>query len=355
MGHRSACTAPTTSPTRSARRCSTARLDLRRQRIPWISFKLPYSLGARWQPARGDVWARRVAHRLSKLDGPGLGRLPPRARGRRRHPGLDRHAGAARSDRACGRPQRGLHGHPHRLEPVLRREAVLPGRRCGPRTPRSTWSASTSTTSTASIAMARDHASARGSNAATSPSSSGSPRPTTWPGAWRRPATPTARRESSPRFVSTSTTACAGTAASPCPTSTPRSTASRPGASTGEKSAQFAATAPPHAHPLSDAASAVEALLGQLEAVGDQRLDRVGGAVHLERQLLALGGASSRRARSRLGSAARGAARSRPGPGRSHRSPARSASTSGRCGRCRRRRAWSAACRSRCRARRGSR
>ena len=47
----------------------TAEIDLRRQRIPWISFKLPYSW-AEMASGGGDVWARRVAHRLSKLDGP---------------------------------------------------------------------------------------------------------------------------------------------------------------------------------------------------------------------------------------------------------------------------------------------
>jgi hypothetical protein len=46
-----------------------ARIDLLRQRIPWISFKVPYS----WSDmaaGRGDVWATRLAHRLSRLDGP---------------------------------------------------------------------------------------------------------------------------------------------------------------------------------------------------------------------------------------------------------------------------------------------
>jgi hypothetical protein len=47
----------------------TAEIDLRHQRLPWISFKVPYS----WDEmaaGRGDVWARRLAHRLSRLDGP---------------------------------------------------------------------------------------------------------------------------------------------------------------------------------------------------------------------------------------------------------------------------------------------
>jgi hypothetical protein len=46
-----------------------ARIDLLRQRIPWISFKVPYSW-AEMAEGRGDVWAGRLAHRLSRLDGP---------------------------------------------------------------------------------------------------------------------------------------------------------------------------------------------------------------------------------------------------------------------------------------------
>jgi hypothetical protein len=46
-----------------------ARIDLLRQRIPWISFKLPYSW-AEMAAGRGDVWAGRLAHRLARLDGP---------------------------------------------------------------------------------------------------------------------------------------------------------------------------------------------------------------------------------------------------------------------------------------------
>ncbi|MET0839765.1 MAG: hypothetical protein ABWY19_13345 [Marmoricola sp.] len=47
----------------------TARVDLRRKRVPWISFKLPYS----WEDmaaGAGDEWARDVASRLAGLDGP---------------------------------------------------------------------------------------------------------------------------------------------------------------------------------------------------------------------------------------------------------------------------------------------
>ncbi len=47
----------------------TARHDLERRRLPWISFKLPYS----WESmatGRGDAWARRLSRKLSRLDGP---------------------------------------------------------------------------------------------------------------------------------------------------------------------------------------------------------------------------------------------------------------------------------------------
>ena len=47
----------------------TARIDLLRQRIPWISFKLPYTW-AEMAAGRGDGWASGLARRLSRLDGP---------------------------------------------------------------------------------------------------------------------------------------------------------------------------------------------------------------------------------------------------------------------------------------------
>lgn len=47
----------------------TARVDLLRHRIPWISFKLPYSW-AEMAAGRGDVWAHRLSRRLSRLAGP---------------------------------------------------------------------------------------------------------------------------------------------------------------------------------------------------------------------------------------------------------------------------------------------
>ena len=48
---------------------STARLDLRSERVPWISFKLPHG----WEEmaaGAGDDWARGIARRLSRLNGP---------------------------------------------------------------------------------------------------------------------------------------------------------------------------------------------------------------------------------------------------------------------------------------------
>ena len=48
---------------------STARNDLRHNRVPWISFKLPYSW-EQMRDGRGDAWTRQLAHRMSELDGP---------------------------------------------------------------------------------------------------------------------------------------------------------------------------------------------------------------------------------------------------------------------------------------------
>jgi hypothetical protein len=48
---------------------STARRDLQSQRLPWMSFKLPYS----WEDmrdGRGDDWVRELARQLSELNGP---------------------------------------------------------------------------------------------------------------------------------------------------------------------------------------------------------------------------------------------------------------------------------------------
>lgn len=48
---------------------NTAKMDIANGRVPWISFKLPYS----WRDmadGRGDAWAKDLTIRLSKLDGP---------------------------------------------------------------------------------------------------------------------------------------------------------------------------------------------------------------------------------------------------------------------------------------------
>ncbi len=48
---------------------ATARSDLRRQRLPWISFKLPHS----WEQMRdgvGDAWVRDLTSQLSRVGGP---------------------------------------------------------------------------------------------------------------------------------------------------------------------------------------------------------------------------------------------------------------------------------------------
>ena len=48
---------------------TTAQTDLAKGRLPWLSFKLPYS----WQEmaaGKGDAWATNLAQRLSRLDGP---------------------------------------------------------------------------------------------------------------------------------------------------------------------------------------------------------------------------------------------------------------------------------------------
>ena len=48
---------------------AAAKVDLARQRLPWLSFKLPHS----WEgmaAGRGDAWARDLARQLSLLEGP---------------------------------------------------------------------------------------------------------------------------------------------------------------------------------------------------------------------------------------------------------------------------------------------
>jgi len=48
---------------------STAKTDLADRRLPWISFKLPYSW-SEMASGKGDSWTRDLATKLSKLDGP---------------------------------------------------------------------------------------------------------------------------------------------------------------------------------------------------------------------------------------------------------------------------------------------
>lgn len=48
---------------------STAKTDLAKGRLPWISFKLPASWDA-MAKGSGDAWARDIAKRLAELDGP---------------------------------------------------------------------------------------------------------------------------------------------------------------------------------------------------------------------------------------------------------------------------------------------
>ena len=48
---------------------STAKADLAKGRLPWVSFKVPYSWRDMAQ-GRGDAWARDIATRMRALDGP---------------------------------------------------------------------------------------------------------------------------------------------------------------------------------------------------------------------------------------------------------------------------------------------
>jgi len=48
---------------------STAKADLAKHRIPWISFKLPYSW-SEMAAGKGDAWATDLATKLSQLNGP---------------------------------------------------------------------------------------------------------------------------------------------------------------------------------------------------------------------------------------------------------------------------------------------
>ena len=48
---------------------SVSKADLAMDRLPWISFKLPYSW-AEMAAGKGDAWATDLAAKLNKLDGP---------------------------------------------------------------------------------------------------------------------------------------------------------------------------------------------------------------------------------------------------------------------------------------------
>ena len=69
MGHRLGVRRTYWGPEDVDEAVRTASEDLRSQRIPWMSFKLPYS----WEQMRdgaGDEWVRSLAERLAGLDGP---------------------------------------------------------------------------------------------------------------------------------------------------------------------------------------------------------------------------------------------------------------------------------------------
>jgi hypothetical protein len=57
------------SPTQVSSAVTTAQSDLAAGRLPWMSFKLPYSW-AQMASGSGDAWAKDLATRLSKLNGP---------------------------------------------------------------------------------------------------------------------------------------------------------------------------------------------------------------------------------------------------------------------------------------------
>ncbi|HSK32025.1 MAG TPA: hypothetical protein VK903_00940, partial [Propionicimonas sp.] len=48
---------------------SVAKADLAKKRLPWISYKLPYTW-SEMASGKGDAWTRDLATKLSKLDGP---------------------------------------------------------------------------------------------------------------------------------------------------------------------------------------------------------------------------------------------------------------------------------------------
>ena len=81
----------------------TARADAANKRVPWMSFKPPHSW-AQMANGKGDAWARNLATRMKSVRGPVWVAVAPRARGRRRHAGVEADAGAA-SRRSCAGPR----------------------------------------------------------------------------------------------------------------------------------------------------------------------------------------------------------------------------------------------------------
>ncbi len=69
MGHRLGLHRTYWGPDQVSEAVATARDDLAQNRLPWISFKLPHPW-AEMREGAGDDWAREMARRLSKLDGP---------------------------------------------------------------------------------------------------------------------------------------------------------------------------------------------------------------------------------------------------------------------------------------------
>jgi hypothetical protein len=69
MGHRLGVHRTYYGPDEVALAVRTARDDVAHQRVPWISFKLPYSWGE-MAAGQGDAWARDLAQQLATVDGP---------------------------------------------------------------------------------------------------------------------------------------------------------------------------------------------------------------------------------------------------------------------------------------------
>ncbi|WP_235737791.1 hypothetical protein [Nocardioides alcanivorans] len=97
----------------------TAKADLAKGRLPWVSFKFPHNWD-QMNAGKGDAWARVVGQAVRRARRPGLAGLPPRAGERWQHPDLAQGAGAARDDRPQPGRQHRLHRGAHRVARVLR-------------------------------------------------------------------------------------------------------------------------------------------------------------------------------------------------------------------------------------------